>query len=144
RVTYSISEGKTIAASLNQSTLQRLPHDVAAVEFAFAAPSFQDKLNVEYSYWLEGAEAQWSAWNTVSRKEYSLLPAGAYVFHVRARSQLGEFADEAVYRFEMLPAWYSSRWAVFLYVISGLGVLALAAFFVDRRMRLENAKKLEE
>src|SRR5690606_1593927 len=84
------------------------------------------------------------AWNTVSRKEYSLLPAGAYVFHVRARSQLGEFADEAVYRFEILPAWYSSRWAVSLYVISGLGVLAFAAFFVDRRMRLENAKKLEE
>ncbi len=144
RVAYSVSGGQTIAASLDQSILHRLPHDVAAVEFAFAAPSFQDKLNVEYSYWLEGAEGQWSPWNTVSRKDYSLLPAGTYNFHVKARSQLGEIAEESVYRFEILSAWYSSRWAVFCYVIAGLGVLAFAAFVVDRRLRMENAKKLEE
>ncbi|MBW3545293.1 MAG: hypothetical protein KY428_06785, partial [Bacteroidetes bacterium] len=55
-----------------------------SVIFQFATPGYHyDEL--EYSYYLEGYEKDWSAWKTDTRKEYTNLSGGNYTFHVKAR-----------------------------------------------------------
>lgn len=123
---------------------QRFPYQTSGVEFRFSAPGFQDKMNIQYSHWLEGAEGGWSEWHELASKEYSLLRPGRYVFHVKARSLLGERASETVYHFEILPAWYQTPWAVFLYAVLALLMIVLVVTFVKRRIRKETEKTKSE
>jgi AraC family transcriptional regulator, chitin signaling transcriptional activator len=123
---------------------QRYPYNTNGIQFHFSAPGFQDKFNIQYSYWLEGAEQNWSPWTETSSREYSLLRAGTYTFHVRARSLLGEKAEEAVYHFQILPAWYQTRWAVAIYFIFGITAIALSATLMKRRIRKEKDKTIAE
>jgi AraC family transcriptional regulator, chitin signaling transcriptional activator len=123
---------------------QRFPYTTSGIDFQFSAPGFQDKLNIQYSYWLEGAEQGWSTWTDQSSREYSLLRAGKYTFHVKARSLLGEKAQEAVYHFQILPAWYQTRWAIALYFIVGIAALGVSFTLVKRRIRKEKDKTMAE
>ena len=122
----------------------RFPHDLHSLSFSFSAPGFQDKFNIEYSYWLEGAEREWSPWSAGSEKEYALLPPGRYAFHAKAQSLLGEKAEEAVYHFQVMPAWYASRWAILFYIISGTALIVFLGSLMRHRTIRENEKKLEE
>lgn len=123
---------------------QSYAYSTNGLKFSYSAPGFQDKFDVQYSYWLEGAEPDWSAYSESSSREYNLLRPGKYVFHVRARSRLGEKADEAMYYFEILPAWYQTRWAFAAYVVVGLAALVLATFLVKKRIRREKDKTIAE
>ncbi|WP_332914661.1 triple tyrosine motif-containing protein, partial [Algoriphagus boritolerans] len=65
--------------------------DVPAVErkdnsyrFEFAAPYFEDEKKTKYQTYLEGFDGDWVDWNDNRFKEYTNLPSGTYVFHVRA------------------------------------------------------------
>jgi hypothetical protein len=124
--------------------ITRFPHNLHSLSFSFSAPGFQDKFNIEYSYWLEGAEREWSEWSGGAEKEYALLPPGRYSFHAKAQSLLGERAEEVVYDFEVLPAWYASRWAILFYIVSGATLIVLLGLVMRRRVTRENEKKLEE
>lgn len=128
----------------NDAGVVKFPHDLNSLSFSFSAPGFQDKFNIEYSYWLEGAEPEWSPWNGGAEKEYALLPPGHYAFHVKAQSLLGERAGEAVYHFQVMPPWYSSRWAIGFYILSGTALIVLLGMLMRRRTIRENEKKLDE
>ncbi|WP_254151942.1 triple tyrosine motif-containing protein [Chryseosolibacter indicus] len=122
----------------------KLPHKSNNIIFHFSTPAFQNKLNVQYSYWLEGADNKWSDWSEASFREYNLLSAGSYIFHVKSRSLLGEKGTEAIYRFEILPAWYQSSWAIAFYIIIGGATIFFTILLVKRRIRREKEKTLRE
>lgn len=124
--------------------VQQLPNNTNSIRFDFSAPAFQDKMNIQYSYWLEGAEQLWSEWQESSMKEYSLLRPGRYTFHVKARSLLGERAKETSYHFKVLPAWYQTRWAYVAYTVIGALLLTMIVSLVKRRFRKEREKTLSE
>jgi hypothetical protein len=135
-----------ISAPLESSRqdMQSLANNTNTMRFEFSAPGFQDKQNIQYSHWLEGAEEIWSEWDEANFKEYSLLRPGRYVFHVKARSLLGERASETTYHFQILPAWYQTRWAIFVYIVLVTGFLGLVAWLVKRRIRKEREKARAE
>lgn len=142
----SMIEQKETYSPVKNSADERQSYDYSTnlLKFNFSAPSFQDKFDVQYSYWLEGAEPDWSAYSNSASREYNLLRPGKYVFHVRARSRLGEKAEPATYHFEILPAWYQTPWAIATYIIVGLAVLMLSAFLVKKRITKEKEKTIEE
>jgi AraC family chitin signaling transcriptional activator len=86
----------------------------------------------------------WSDWQESSFKEYSLLRPGKYVFHVKARSLLGERASETTYHFQILPAWYQTRWAIFIYFVLAICSLSLIVWLVNRRIIKEKEKTIAE
>jgi hypothetical protein len=128
----------------NADNVQQLPNNTNSIRFDFSAPAFHDKMHIQYSYWLEGAEQVWSEWQESSTKEYSLLRPGRYTFHVKARSLLGERASATAYHFHVLPAWYQTRWAYFAYVVTGALLLTMVVSLVKRRFRKEREKTLTE
>lgn len=126
------------------SGYSELPYRANGIVFNFSAPAFQNKLDVQYSYKLEGVDNNWSEWSEASSKEYSVLSPGKYTFYVRSRSLLGEKGAEAQYHFLIMPAWYQSRWAIGGYVFAGSLFIAVAVWLVKRRIKYENEKTRHE
>ncbi len=92
-----------------------------------------------YSYRLEGLNEGWSAFSTVTRKEFSRLQPGKYTFHLR--SDLSN--EETTFSFEIAAPWYWSTWSKLLYMAG------LAAFFYwlyhlhVRRLRFQHEQLRE-
>lgn len=100
-----------------------LPSNFNAYHFEYSSTGFGIQKNIEYSYRLEGYEKNWSNWSNKTEKDYTNLPAGNYVFHVKAHDNLGNESDEINYRFSIQAPWYKSIWAYLFYlIILGLGI----------------------
>jgi len=100
-----------------------LPSNFNAYHFEYSSPGFGIQKNIEYSYRLEGYEKNWSNWSNKTEKDYTNLPAGSYVFHVKAHDNLGNESEEINYNFKIQSPWYKSIWAYLCYlIIIGLGV----------------------
>lgn len=137
---------KELAGMLETSSQRKLtlPHGTLNVRFDFSAPGFQDRMNIQYSYRLDRVDDSWSAWQNDPFKEFSYLRPGQYVFHVRARSLLGEHAAETAYYFEILPAWYQTRWAYGVYSVAALLLLFTTITLVNRKIDRETNMAREE
>nr|WP_242692180.1 triple tyrosine motif-containing protein [Aridibaculum aurantiacum] len=109
---YSGEVNETIKGS---SKKVNISHSWNSFHFAYAAPVYAQQSNIEYSYFLEGFDEKWSEYTTRAEKEYTNLPAGNYTFKVKARNNLGDESATSNYSFTVLPPWYQTYWAYFLY-----------------------------
>jgi len=112
-------------------TSPRLDYADNALRFEFAAPSYQSENANQFQTFLEGFDDSWSTWRSEARKDYTNLPEGTYVFHVRAKNVYDHISDESVYEFKILPPWYKSWLAYIFYIVA----LAAAVFSVDKIQR---------
>jgi adenylate cyclase len=71
----------------------------------------------EYQFFLRGFDGEWTTWRQTSYKEYTNLPAGHYTFQARYRSNDNKTGEVTLLSFKVLPLWYFSRLAIFLYMI---------------------------
>jgi AraC family transcriptional regulator, chitin signaling transcriptional activator len=121
-----------------------LPYQTTSVRFSFSAPGFDDKMNIQYSYLLEGISEDWSAWQDVPFQEYTGLSPGRYVFRVKARSLLGEKAEEAAYHFELIPVWYKTNLAYLGYTLVSLLLVVMVVRQIQRRIEYVKKKTIAE
>ena len=120
----------------------KLPWRDNALRFEFASPFYEEPSAVEYQVRLEGSDNDWSAWSHETTRDYTHLPEGSYRFRVRARSPHGAIAEDAAISFGVLPPWYRTWWAYFLYaVFGGLGVWGIVR--LRTRQLEEDKRKLE-
>ena len=122
--------------------MAHLPWRENALRFEFAAPFYEEPAAVEYQVRLEGSDNDWSAWTHETSRDYTHLPEGSYRFLVRARTPHGAVSEDATVSLGVLPPWYRTWWAYFLYaVIGGFGVWGIVRL---RTRQLEaNMHKLE-
>ena len=57
---------------------------------------------------LEGFDDRWSSWTSDARRDYTNLPAGEYVFRVRARNTYEQESEPASFTFKVIRAFNSS------------------------------------
>lgn len=107
---------------VNHTAVAHFTHRQNALQFAFTATNFAHHNEMEYAYFLEGAEEDWSSWRTETDKEYTNLPPGIYTFYVKSRHpEMNESAPIA-YHFEIHPPWYQTMAAKILYALFLLGL----------------------
>jgi serine phosphatase RsbU (regulator of sigma subunit) len=94
--------------------------------FNYSAEPGEDRTFTRYSYYLEGNDQSWSEWVPESKKEYTNLREGKYVFHVRARNINWQISREASYEFSILAPWYRKWWAYLMYVL----LAGLVVYFI--------------
>lgn len=133
-----------LALKTSEHSPQHLAYQTTSVRFGFSAPGFDDKMNIQYSYLLEGISENWSAWQDVPFQEYTGLRPGRYVFRVKARSLLGEKADEAAYHFQLMPIWYKTDLAYLGYALGSLLLIIFAARQIQRRIEHVKRKTIAE
>lgn len=117
----------------------RLDYHDRTFSFEFALADYRQPLSNQYSYYLEGYENDWSPATTVHEVRYNNLPAGNYVFRVRARSAEGEWKSQQL----AIPvikeqAYYRTWW---FWTICGL--LIMAVFYGVARYRIYTIRARE-
>lgn len=120
-----------------------LKHSENSVTFEFSTPFHSVKGDMEYQFYLEGFEDTWNDWSKQTVKEYTNLPGGRFVFHVRARNIFDELASEAVVKFQVLSPWYKTVWAIVLYIIVFGGIVYTIVLLRNQKL-LKEKRILEE
>lgn len=111
--------------------------------FHFAATFYEDAEKNLYSFRLSGQDTAWSHWASDTKKEYTNLHEGRYVFQVKSMNQYKETGSTASYSFRIMPPWYRTWWAFALYGI--ISVFAVWIIVKLNVLRLEKQKdQLEE
>lgn len=110
-----------------------LSHEQSSFQVDFAALSFAAPQKNSYAYALEGYDTAWVSPATPSAS-YTSLPAGTYVFHVRATNNDGIWsANEATLRIVVRQPWWWSGTACAIYVLLLLAALSAYLYFHYRR-----------
>lgn len=94
-----------------------LKNSLNSLRFEFSSTLFEQQNNIEFSFQLEGFDKNWSDWSAKSEKDYTNLPYGSFTFKVKSRNNLGSETAPATYAFLILPAWYQTNFAFFIYFL---------------------------
>jgi len=119
-----------------------LPYHLNTLTIAFSANVFGSTRQIRYSYKLKGLDNEWSAWNEKTDREFLNLPAGEYVFSVKARNEYGVESVPVQFSFRISPPWYASVAAKTVYFM--LLLLALGWGFKRQRSKFEQEKNALE
>ncbi|MEM6395013.1 MAG: ATP-binding protein [Bacteroidota bacterium] len=122
-----------------------LPHQQNSITLTFAALEFTAPSKNSFSYYLEGAEAPWTHTSTDNRATYLNLSPGQYTFHLKAANG-DQVWSEAIKTLDItiLPAWYQTRLAYFLYgLLLALGIWTFLRF-QRNKLRLRHRLELEQ
>jgi len=84
----------------------------------------------------------WSAWKTEPSLTLTSLPEGVYSLELRARTERGEIRRGAPFLFRVLPPWYRTSGAYFVYAT--LFALAVGGILYARSLYLENRRRREQ
>lgn len=127
------------------------PFRFNSLQFTFAGSIFNPTENLEFSYFLDGFDKNWSDWSPKTEKDYTNLPAGNYSFRVKARRSPSHESSILDYPFSISPPIYQTFWAYFIYgmVFFGFlyGILKLQARRYRKRQeirRIEDQKRFDE
>ena len=131
-------------APIYPERLVELPNASDVLRFEFSAPEIAPYTQVQYSYFLEGSDFVWSEWSSLPFKEYTKLPHGTYTFKVKSKSSTGVEGHERAYTFSILPMWYQTGFAYFIYSAVFLMITYLAYRLILKKIEAEKRKtKLE-
>ncbi|HWI91773.1 MAG TPA: triple tyrosine motif-containing protein [Flavisolibacter sp.] len=109
----------------------RMHYNMNSLHFEYSAILYGQQSNIEYSYFLKGFDKAWSKWSGKPEKEYTNLPAGDYIFQVKARNNLGNESAVGTYSFTILPPWYQTTIAYLVYAL----IFAALIYFLYRWQR---------
>lgn len=110
------------------------------LRFAFSLPVYEPERHAEYQVRLAGSDRTWSEWTRESMRDYTHLPEGRYVFHVRARHPLVKGSEVTSFAFTVLPPWYRTLWAYILYALATAAAIWLVAQWRLQQLRASNIR----
>lgn len=86
-------------------------------QFSYTTPEYRKYSLPEYQYKLVGIYEAWSPWSSEATELFENLPAGDYVFQVRARIGDVLSSNTAEYKFSVSPPWYLSNTMLAVYAL---------------------------
>ena len=134
---YSVSHTQNIDENI------KIKYKLNSLTIDYAAPFFDNESATMFQYYLEGLDSTWSDWTTKHQKEYSSLPAGKYVFKVKAQNIYDNESTIAEFKFKILPPWYRTWWAYILYILS-LSSLIVLIIKINSRRLVKEKRNLEK
>ena len=120
-----------------------VPFNRSTLSMDFLALSFAGTDKIKYAYYLDGWDKTWNYISNARTANYSRLEAGSYDFKVKVSGPDGKFSKEAqLLRIIVLPPWYQTWWAYFLYAMVFAGSVYLYIQYARRQERLKFEIKL--
>lgn len=127
-----VADGGTVPAHLRKVTI------------TFGAVSTRHPEQMEYRYWLVGADESWSVPDTTSSVSYSGLPGGNYQFKVQASKPAGRWGEVSDWQFSVLtPVWQKS-WFLALMVAALMAATVAMMRYRNRRVSRANLRLRKE
>lgn len=119
-------------------------NDENNISFYYTVPEYNKYIDAEYQYMLEGFQDRWSAWNAKSSVNFKNLPAGDYVFKVRAKYANSTLDNTVTYAFTIDKSWYGTNLAIIFYFILGLFLIKVMHERYTSYYHKKVAKLIEE
>lgn len=134
-----LNEVSSMNSAQKASNKIEVSHKDYLIAFEFAGLDFASPDNNRYAYKLEGFDADWIEARDVRKATYTNLPAGNYVFKVKASNNDGVWNERgADILLTVLPAPWFSWWAYSIYTF-----IFLATTFWLYRSYLNKVKQEE-
>ncbi|TDH19996.1 hybrid sensor histidine kinase/response regulator [Segetibacter sp. 3557_3] len=133
---YTISYTDVVELSYTQSSFS----------FSYAALNFIIPENNQYAYRLKGLNDNWNYVNNEHKATYSNLPAGTYVFEVKAANNDGIWNETpASVKIIITPPFWNTWWFKTLVVLLLVGTAGVFILFKRRLeiQRMEESKRAE-
>ncbi len=128
----SISETRQIKLSANQNSFK----------FKFSILNFQSPSNNMLFYKLDGYNDDWQKVTPDHTLSFNNLPAGKYNLFIKGVSSVGIWNEtHPSIEIVILPKYYLSRLAIFLYVVFGLIILLISIHLWRKRTIAQQLKK---
>jgi DNA-binding CsgD family transcriptional regulator len=121
-----------------------LHHKWNSFHFEFAAPYSEYAQTLEYSYYCEEFDNEWSDWTKKMEKDYTNLSPGNYIFRVKARNNLNEESSIASFSFTIAPPWYNTVWASIGYIFLFVSLLYFLYKQQEKQIQKKQEKKMLE
>jgi ligand-binding sensor domain-containing protein/DNA-binding CsgD family transcriptional regulator len=106
-----------------------LPFHQADIRFEYTNSIPNNEGTTQFRFWLEGLEEEFGEWTYKRDKAYTNLKEGNYIFHVQSKDIYEQIAQAQVFTFKVLPPWYRTRLAFFVYL---LGLVLVFGFIFNR------------
>ncbi len=143
---YSVLEGKTLyhRTAFEEPQQEQVRLSLKAgkkvLQFHIESFEFQNTNNMQFSYYLEGFDKNYSEWTTATTKEYTNLREGNYQFRIKGQNYLGQIIESQPIALKIHPPFHRSLFAIFLYIF--LGVLLL--FLISKTQNQRYKKKAQQ
>jgi len=115
-----------------------LPYSSNHITFEFAAIETAKPTLVNYQYYLEGYDKEWSPVTNNSMAVFGNMGEGKYIFKVKAQIPGGEWSEPVSYSFTVRPPWYRSSWAFVSYGVLFFALAYAALNIYSRRLKRIN------
>lgn len=133
-----------LLAHISQTEEIILTHEDKVFSFEFAALNYRLPEKNQYFYKMEGFDEDWVEAGNRRFAQYSNMPAGSYVFRVRAVNNDGIGDEKGIaIRVIIKPPFWKTWWFISLSVITVIGLTF--AIYANRVRSIQNQKrKLEQ
>ena len=118
----------------------KITHALNSFSISYVMPEYRDPQAVEYQCYLEGYEKGWTKMRNATKREFSHVRAGKYVFHVRSTNRITGITEEVTLNIRVLPAWYESGLACTAYVLLVILMIYLLVKYLIKRAQHEMTK----
>ena len=100
-----------------QEGKMNLSHDEKTLIVHFESINYPYQHDIQYQYYLEGYDHQWSVPSDDQQARFANLPPGSYILHVKAMGRSnGRILGESTLRIHIAQPWWNSWWAWILYL----------------------------
>jgi ligand-binding sensor domain-containing protein len=120
-----------------------LPFEKNKISFDFVAIDYNFANTLKYSWKLEGIEKEWTPLTENNSVSFTNLPGGNYTFRVRATNEHGEYSNEIMYSFTILPPFYQTWWFLPLLLIILFTIAYLNSEYQIKKVKAEEKTKTE-
>ncbi len=114
-----------------------IPYRYNNLRFEVSANSFSSQDKIEFSFWLEGYESNWSKWSDRNFKDFPRINRGTYTLHIKARNESMAESEEFTYQFTMKPPWYLRPYMLVLYLMLFVLIIYLTFFLIKKKIEKE-------
>ena len=128
---------------MNSSKLMpvsRIPYKYNSLRFEYGLMDYSEVNELLFRYRLD--DEPWSDYSTSNVREYSWLREGKHVFRVETKRIEGVVHTDE-FHFEILPPWYRTNIAYFVYLFLVIGFIFSLWWWDDKRIKRKE-KRVEE
>ena len=126
---------ETLFEMLQEGTLQ-LHHHENTLIVSFESINYQYQHDIQYQYYLEGYDRDWSKPSSYQLARFVNLPSGSYVLHVKAigRSNGRELGATSL-KISIAQPWWNTWWAWIVYLCILTAILYFAWQYYKERLQ---------
>ncbi|AXY73589.1 response regulator [Paraflavitalea soli] len=116
----------------------KVPYSQAVFSFQYVVPEYSTPGKISYAYYMEGWDRGWNYTGNLRTASYTHLNEGHYVFRVKSTNTDGVWnPEEVVLHITVLPPWYRTWLAYFLYAAVVVSLIYTWWRYRSRQTRLK-------